>query len=405
MNGKLTLSFTVATFIGVLAAMYFLSEVRVRLQRLERRAETADAAPAPDTGDERVVLAPEGPDAGPDGAEEPPVAPLDTKDPLVKLDWLIHKLDEVDTRVYEGVVDLESEIYQLKRQVNKVQIMTRRMLDGLRSSGQYEGLLSTLPEPKQPLSPDQIKSYTAEAKKFAIEIAPGRVVARGLLNGAQDKAYPIEYFMTRFPDAGHETLVHLMGHADLEDFREPPYPSLEGLPTALYKALLIAGFEQGKGTHPEGEPKPGEPINWILATGDTVYMYVRWKQDGETKYARATDWIIDPSTKSVLPEDCFRFTGSMRVENNNTGDEMLLAEARGFLVSVYPDRAAMVEVALASASQNNYQYNWSRLPKHEEGKPFYMDVIFSKTPLDKAAIEESGGSGDEPDAAQDEEKK
>jgi hypothetical protein len=257
------------------------------------------------------------------------------------------------------------------------------MLDGLRSTGQFEGLATTLPEPKEPLSPAQIKNYTEEAKSFAIEVEPGRVTARALLNGEQDKAYPIEYFMTRFPDAGHETLVHLMGKSNLEEFREPPYPSLKGLPSALYKALLVAGFTQGEGTHPEKEPKPGEPINWILATGDTVYMYLRWEQDGQKQLARATDWIMDPATGAVLPEDCFRFTGSIRVEDTTTGDQMLLAEARGFLVSVYPDRAAMIEVALASASNNNYQYNWSRLPKHEDGKPFYMDVIFSKTPLEK----------------------
>jgi len=384
MNGKLTLSFSVATFIAALAAMYFLSEVRVRLARVERQtlpeypgdtertgeaSPAADPAPAPDDENSR---------------EGAPESPLDTKDPLVKLDWLIHKLDEVDTRVYEGVVDLESELYQLQRKVDKLQIMTRRMLDGLRATGQYEGLASSLPEPKKPLTPDQIKGYSEEAEKFAIRIEPGRVTARGLLNGAQDKAYPIEYFMTRFPDAGHETLVHLLGNAKLEDFREPPYPSLQGLPSALYKALLVAGFEQGRGSHPDKEQyEPGETVNWVLATGDRIYMYVRWEEDGKEKLARATDWIIDPATQSVLPEDCFRFTGSIRVENRETGDEMLLAEARGFLVSVYPDRAAMVEVALESASNNNYQYNWSRLPKHEDGKPFYMDVIFSKTPLEK----------------------
>ena len=374
MNGKLTLSFSVATFIAALAAMYFLSEVRVRMQRLETRQAHLDAG-AQDTG---TPLSATG--AGSEGGNVPP---LDTKDPIVKLDWLVNHVEELDTRVYDGVMSLESELFQMQRKVDKLQVMTRRLLDGLRATGQFEGLAATLPEPKTPLTPDQVKTYTQDAKKFAIEIEPGRVTARALLNGEQDKAYPIEYFMTRFPDAGHETLVHLMGTSRLEEFKEPPYPSLAGLPSALYKALLVAGFEQGEGTHPEKEPKPGEPINWVLATGDTVYMYLRWEEDGEERIARATDWIIDPETGSVLPEDCFRFTGSIRVENSTTGDEMLLAEARGFLVSVYPDRAAMIEVALASASNNNYQYNWPRLPKHEEGKPFYMDVIFSKTPLEK----------------------
>ena len=375
MNGKLTLSFSVATFIAALAAMYFLSEVRVRLGRLEtRQTRLEDASAEPAKGL---------PGAGTANTEGGPIPPLDTKDPIVKLDWIINHVEELDTRVYDGVISLEAELFQMQRKVDKLQVMTRRMLDGLRATGQFEGLASTLPEPETPLTEAQIKTYTEEAKKFAIEVEPGKVTCRALLNGEQDKAYPIEYFMTRFPDAGHETLVHLLGTHKLEEWQEPPYPSLEGLPSALYKALLVAGFEQGKGTHPEKEPKPGEPINWILATGETVYIYLRWEEDGVEKMARATDWVIDPETGTVLPEDCFRFTGSWRVENTITGDEMLLAEARGFLVSVYPDRAAMVEVALRSASNNNYQYNWSRLPKHEEGKAFYMDVIFSKTPLEK----------------------
>ena len=51
-------------------------------------------------------------------------------------------------------------------------------------------------------------------------------------------------------------------------------------------------------------------------------------------------------------------------------DETNEGRAIKFLVDAYKEN-------------NNYQYNWSRLPKHAEGEPFYMDVIFSKTPLEK----------------------
>ena len=46
MNGKLALSFSVATFVVALGAMYFLSEVRVRLKRLEPRHANAAGATA-----------------------------------------------------------------------------------------------------------------------------------------------------------------------------------------------------------------------------------------------------------------------------------------------------------------------------------------------------------------------
>ena len=376
MNDKLTLSFSVATFIAAIGLLFFLSDVRNRVAHLERE-HPAPATPA-DTP------APK-PAPGPAGGADAPIDPLATQDPVKKLDWIIGKLEEIDTRVYEGVVDLESELYQQKREVDKIKVLARRLLDGLRQSGDYPGLQSSLPEPRKPLTIEQRKEYKAEAERWGIQVEDGQVVARALLNGAQDKAYPVEYFMTRFPEAGHETLVHLMGKATLEDFAEPPYPNLQGLSTALYKALLAAGFEQGEGSHPEGEPKaPGEPVPWVMASGDTVYMVARWTDDeGQVQRARATDWVLDPETKSTLPEDCFKFTGSARVEHRETGDEMLLAEARGFIVSVYPDRAAMIEVALESAARNNYAYNWSRLPSHDGSKPFYIDLIFSKTPLTK----------------------
>ena len=372
MHGKLTLSFTVATFIAAIGLLFFLSEVRQRLAKVERDLQAREA----------VEAQPKRPAAGTED-------PLATKDVQKKLDWMIEKLEEVHTQVYEGVIDLESEMYQVRQDLGRVKIRVSRILEGLRESGDFSGFQSSLPEPKKPLTMEQRKAYKAEAEAWGIKVKDGVVVARGLLNGEQDRAYPIEYFMTRYPEAGHETLVHLLGNASLEDWAEPPFPNLTGLVTALYKGLLAAGFTEGKFSHPEREAKePFEQVPWVLATGDSVYMYVRWKDaDGKLAFARATDWMLDPKTEAVLPEDCFKFTGSLRVEHRETGDEMLLSEARGFVVSAYPDRAALIEVALQSVIGGHLAYNWSRLPKHEEGKPFYVDLVFAREPLTQEALE------------------
>ncbi|MDF1700646.1 MAG: hypothetical protein P1V36_05760 [Planctomycetota bacterium] len=379
MNGKMTLSFSVATFIAAIGLLFFLSEVRTRLARVERELQAREA-PAPEP------VAP--------AASEAPADPLATKDVQKKLDWLIEKLEEVHTQVYEGVIDLESEMYQVRQDLGRVKVRVSRILDGLRASGDFAGFQSSLPEPEKPLSVEQRKEYKAEAQRFGIKVKEGLVIARGLLNGEQDRAYPIEYLMTRYPEAGHETLLHLLGNATLEDWAEPPFPSLSGLVTALYKGLLAAGFTQGKPSHPEREPKEAfEQVPWVLASGDAVYMYVRWKDaEGKTVLARATDWMLDPKTKGVLPEDCFKFTGSMRVEHRETGDELLLSEARGFVVSAYPDTAALIEVALQSVIGGHLAYNWSRLPQHTKGEPFYVDLVFSKTALTEEALADLEGS-------------
>ena len=152
-------------------------------------------------------------------------------------------------------------------------------------------------------------------------------------------------------------LVCLLGtHATAEepeaDARPDPAKILEGL----------AGLA----------PQPG----WTLEKSDD-----RSPEPEQDRPAGVPAEHLEADEVRFLSRD--RETGSVRVEDRQTGDEMLLAEARGFLVSVYPDRAAMVEVALDSAARNNYGYNWSRLPKHDGSKPFYVDVIFSKTPLKK----------------------
>lgn len=389
MHGKLTLSFTVATFIAAIGLLFFLSEVRQRLSKVERDLQAREA----------VEPQPKRPAAG-------TADPLATKDVQKKLDWMIEKLEEVHTQVYEGVIDLESELYQVRQDLGRVKIRVSRILEGLRASGDFAGFQSTLPEAKKPLSVEERKAFKAEAEQWGMKVKDGIVIARGLLNGEQDRKYPIEYFMTLYPHAGHETLVHLLGNAKLEDWAEPPFPDLKGQVTALYKALRAAGFVEGKFSHPEREPKePFERVPWVLASGDAVYMYIRWQDaDGTSVFARATDWILDPKTEQVLPEDCFKFTGSMRVEHRETGDEMLLAEARGFVVSAHPDRAALVEVALESVIGGHLAYNWSRLPKHEKGKPFYIDLIFSRAPLDQDALEaldEQTGAPKDDDAKDD----
>jgi hypothetical protein len=374
MNDKLLLSFTVATFVAALGVMWFLAGVRGRLDHVEQevaavRTATERPPAAPLTG------------GGKKGQGE--VNPLETKDPVVKLDWLIEKLEEVDDNAYEYYNDTAQELYQTKRDLTRLRAVVLRILQGLRTSGDFPGMAPDLPEPQEPISAETAEKYRAEAERYGIRVEPGRVTARGLLNASQDKAYPIEYFMTRFPDAGHETLVHLIGSARVEDFSEPPFPDLGGLCTALYKALLAAGFSEGEPSHPDPESPDPQTPRWVLASGDKVYLYVRYEEDGQENLARATDWVIDPTTGAPLPEDSFRFTGSTRVEDPNTGEPILLAEPRGFLVSVFPDHAALIEVALETALKNNYQYNWSRLPKHPGNGPFYVDLIFSKTPLKK----------------------
>ena len=229
---------------------------------------------------------------------------------------------------------------------------------------------------------DELKAaYKASAAKHGVTVEDGRVTVRGFLNFSPKTSMPIEYFITRFPESNHETLVHLIGNKDVEALNDNPYQALSGLSTALYKGLVAAGFKQGVPGHPDMDSDPKDP-EWILATGEKVYVAVRYERGGQTHVERATDWIIDPAVDAVLPPDCFRFTGGTRMEDHDTGEEVLSAEAMGLLVSVWPTYTAIVEVALESSRRNDYTYNFARIPKGEGEGPLYLDVIFSKTPIE-----------------------
>jgi hypothetical protein len=216
-----------------------------------------------------------------------------------------------------------------------------------------------LPEPGRPPTADTLARYRQEAEAAAVTVADGRVEVRGFLNMSPNRSMPIEYFVTRWPESGHETLVHVVGGTDVADLTPD---RLKGLPTAIYKGLLAAGFAQGEGSRVERGEDKDKPV-WVPPTGDPVYVGVRYSLGGKTHVARATDWVGDPSTGRVLPEDAFRFTGSRRVEDPDTGDHALASEEGGLIVSVYPSVNAIVEIVVPSSFTNSYDYNYMRIPK------------------------------------------
>jgi hypothetical protein len=392
MNGKLLLSFAVATFIAALASVWVLADVRRRLDALERgpaaAPERRPSARASGDPEPTSMLGPRDLPFQEKPADVPPAGPSDdpavSTDPLVKLNYLIEKLNKVSDELYDAMSEQSSSTMDLNREVRYLKQMVKNITQALKSSRGAAGLGITddLAPHGQPLSAEIAKAYTEAAQRWGYEVAEGRVTAPAMLNMSPRKDFPIEYFITRFPESGHETLVHLTGKKPLEELARSPGNALKGLGTGLYKALVAAGFKEGRGTHrDEASPDRNKP-RWVLPTGDTVWLYVRYTHGGKTHLARATDWVIDPSTGTVLPEDCFRFTGSLRYEDPNTGDEMLAAEQVGLLVSVWPNELALIEVALDSTIHNDYQYHSARIPKPDGEGPLMLDLVFSKTRLE-----------------------
>ena len=348
-----------ANLVFLVAAAFF---VRARLIAVEDRLATTAPArpPAASRGEERPVA------PAPAGATDDPAS-------LAGLSKRIQKLSDDS---YENYTEVMSDLHELKRQTKQTSAAVRRIAQGLASPGAPVGSWNLRPL-GSPLTPEALAAYRKDAEAWGVTVTPGRVEVRGVLNMSPWSTMPIEYFLTRWPESGHETLLHVLGPAPIDDTLGTE--KLQGLVTAIYKGLLVAGFEQGEGAGYEPPTTPGGKPRWIAPKGDVVHVGVRYALHGKVHLARATDWVVDPSTHAVLPADAFHFTGSRRQEDFQTGDEQISAEASGVVVSVYMDPNSLLEIAEASVLENRYQYNYVRIPQPVilvlEGKAGLVDAI------------------------------
>ena len=271
-------------------------------------------------------------------------------------------LQKIDADAYQYYSDIYADLHEMKRKVAQLGVALRNLQQDFARPGAPIGAFRLAPPDHAP-SPEALTQYQKDAVAAGVRVSPGRVEVPGFLNMAPNTAMAIEYFVTRYPEAGHETLVHVLGNATLADARDDPR-KLEGVVTAVYKGLVAAGFMQGQPSGWKGDPAdPERKAEWVPPKGDPVYVGVRYTLHGKKHLARATDWVVDPSIKNVLPADAFRFTGSTRIEDFQTGDEQLSAEASGLVVSVYRNPSTLIEIALPSNVNDAYTYNHQRIPR------------------------------------------
>jgi hypothetical protein len=274
-----------------------------------------------------------------------------------RLSELSKDVAKLSSDVYDYYIDDSKDLHELQRKVEQLRTILRNIgSQGSKAGGPIGSWgLPSLTAPTK----DQVDRCRRDAEGAGVRVADGRVEVRGYLNMSPNRTMPIEYFVTRWPESGHETLVHVIGPTPFPDLSQE---RLKGLPTAIYKGLVAAGFQQGEGSRFEMEDDPRQ-AKWVPPTGDVVYLGLRYRLHGKTHLARATDWVVDPRAKAVLPADCWRFTGSRRIEDSDTGDEAIAAEDSGMVVSVYHDPRTIVEIADPSNLRDDYQYNVARIPK------------------------------------------
>ncbi len=117
-------------------------------------------------------------------------------------------------------------------------------------------------------------------------------------------------------------------------------------PSLLNAALLSLGLEPGRpfrivekaeATEPGGLDygNEEEPLVYYPPDGTRVYLYVEWEREGETVRYPAESLLLDRSTGQPMPADGWVFLGSRFALDEQTGEDVFVADVTRDLVSVW----------------------------------------------------------------------
>ncbi len=380
MNHRWTLSILLATFLGVAALLFLVRGLTARVVDLEARVQqqAETGTPSSSNGQAKSSDQTNAPSQSPDEMAEGSI--LDNPDLAAKLNWIIEKLEETGDDNYETLNEVQSSLFDLER--NDAKIITRlRRLGGSKN----------IPDITRSLTPEEKANANTLANANGIDIADGRVTVRAVLNvyslrrhGTQ---YPFELLAARYPsEKDYETLILVVGNRTPEQLQQARYTESKSATLALYYALRAAGFKQGEGTRVDPASEDPKKPDVLLANGDAIHMYVRYKYKDTLYIERVTDWLRDGETGEPLPADAFRFTGSPLVEDSETGDQTIVAALRGTIVSQYPNPGSLIEISQRSALRAAVAFMADAIPRptfplSSREDHFFVDFILTKEPL------------------------
>jgi hypothetical protein len=179
------------------------------------------------------------------------------------------------------------------------------------------------PLPDMPAFKDSASQYTQLGKNIWLEKNPrGR---RVLLWGTicrQEAA--LEEFMCLKNTKEHEAIV-----------------AIDLAPRVLHAALLAAGAKPGTVAR-------FDDTGFHAPTGDKLEIGVEWKQDNESRRAKAQEWIRDLKTKKSITHE-FVFAGSQEIKHPVTGEAYYLGD-EGDLISVANFASSIVDLAVQSST-------------------------------------------------------
>lgn len=132
-------------------------------------------------------------------------------------------------------------------------------------------------------------------------------------------------------------------------------------PMHIQVGLLLIGLEPGGGLSYQGDPRTPE--------GDSVWIWVEWKDDDEWRLMRAENLVFDYTRQAPMEPTHWVFSGSQVVEGR------FVASIEQSIVTTYHDPYTIIDnPLLGGADDTVYGANKSILP--EVGKE--MVLIFKR---------------------------
>jgi hypothetical protein len=122
------------------------------------------------------------------------------------------------------------------------------------------------------------------------------------------------------------------------------------VPYHLQVALLLLGLKNGKSVSVQGDT--------TLPIGDSVYVYVSWKEQGRTIEHRAEDVVFDILKNKPMEHTAWIFAGSKLIEGK------FMADVEKSLMTTYRDPFTILDNPLRGGTDDTiYRVNTNVVPK------------------------------------------
>jgi hypothetical protein len=156
-------------------------------------------------------------------------------------------------------------------------------------------------------------------------------------------------------------------------------------PSLLNAALLLLGVEPGRNAHWEeraGLDARGRPNREIYPPqGDGFFLYVAWREAGETYFFRAEDLVRNLESGRSLRRHRWVYLGSRFLTLKKDQPESFLADVEGNLVNLsffFQGNTLLTSAAPECIEQTIWAANEWLLP--ERGQP--VRLFFARAPLE-----------------------